>query len=257
MASARAELELADWRRLNGLLERGLEYTRTERQRWLGELDTGDRHLAPLLGELLERAEDVTEPPAVGGPGLSRLAFQAEDHVGDPIGPYRLLREIARGGMGVVWLAERADGSFQRQVALKLPPAEFVSRGWCNAWRASATSWPRSCIRTSPSCTTPGSAPNGRPYLALEYVEGEAIDAYCARRELNVAARVALFTDVVNTVAYRARAPGRAPGYQAEQHAGDRHGPDQAARLRHRQAARGRRPRRPRDRHHASWADVR
>ena len=49
MASARAELELADWRRLNGLLERGLDYTRPERQRWLSGLDTDDRHLAPLL----------------------------------------------------------------------------------------------------------------------------------------------------------------------------------------------------------------
>jgi serine/threonine-protein kinase len=42
-------------------------------------------------------------------------------HPGDRVGPYRLNREIGRGGMGTVWLAERADGAYKRQVALKLP----------------------------------------------------------------------------------------------------------------------------------------
>ena len=202
MASARAELELADWRRLNGLLERGLDYTRTERQRWLSGLDTDDRHLAPLLDQLLDRADDATGPPPIRGPGLSRLAFQTEDHAGDLIGPYRLLREIARGGMGVVWLAERADGSFRRQVALKLPADEFVSSGLVQRMARERDILAALVHPNIAQLHDAGLSANGRPYLALEYVEGEAIDIYCARQQLDVPARVALFIHVVNAVAY-------------------------------------------------------
>ena len=52
-----------------------------------------------------------------------------EEQAGQLIGPYRLLRELGQGGMGTVWLAERADGTFERQVALKLPHAEWIDRG--------------------------------------------------------------------------------------------------------------------------------
>ena len=73
------------------------------------------------------------------------------------VGPYRLLREIGSGGMGAVWLAERVDGVLRRQVALKLPRARWDAPASPSAWRASATSWRRSTIRTSRACTTPAS----------------------------------------------------------------------------------------------------
>jgi serine/threonine-protein kinase len=97
----------------------------------------------PSLVALLAHAHSV------GGAGfldtLPPLDFSAgafEDTASTLVGPYRLLHEIGRGGMGTVWLAERSDGALRRPVALKLPwgadPAQRSPAGCC----ASATSSP-------------------------------------------------------------------------------------------------------------------
>ena len=122
--------------------------------------------------------------------------------VATQIGPYRLLREIGRGGMASVWLAERADGLLDRQVALKLPHLS-----WGAASFADRMARERNILAslTHPNIARlydAGVADDGRPFLALEHVEGESIDRHAAAKGLTVRARVALIVQVARAVAH-------------------------------------------------------
>jgi serine/threonine-protein kinase len=207
-AVKRAELSRADWRRLNRLLAQALELEPGQRSEWLDALTQDDRELAPVLADLLARVESTEpgRPLMLAAAGALREAASAahppaEEEPGTQVGPYRLLRELGVGGMGSVWLAERTDGSYQRQVALKLPRAEWTDRGLAERMareRAVLASLNHPNIAQMYEA---GWASDGRPYLALEYVDGEPIDAWCRSRALAPAARVRLFVDVVRAVA--------------------------------------------------------
>ncbi len=125
-----------------------------------------------------------------------------EPATGAECGPYRLLKLLGRGGMGEVWLAERADGLMKRQVALKLPYSGI------QAWELVQRSHRERDILAS--LTHPGIArlydaglaEGGRPFLVLEYIEGVALDQYCDERQLPVRARLSLFLQVLQAVQY-------------------------------------------------------
>lgn len=123
-----------------------------------------------------------------------------ESLVGQRLGPYKLTRSLGSGGMGDVYLAERADDEYQSQVAIKIVRAGLIS------------SQVRSRLRVErqilASLTHPniarlldgGTAADGTPYLVLEYIEGEPIDVYCDRRRLCVEERLQLFRTVCSAV---------------------------------------------------------
>ena len=171
-----------------------------EREDWLAALPAADRVHEVRLREMLasQARADVDEPLA----SLPRLSRDDEvARTGEMIGPCRLLREIGRGGMGSVWLAERADGSFSRQVALKLPRL---------AWGAGlaermAREREIGMLLEHPAIARlydAGLDERGRPYLALEYIEGQPLDVWCEAQALEVPARLRLFLQVVRAVAY-------------------------------------------------------
>ena len=156
------------------------------------------------------QASNFLAPPSLGSLALSEFPDDDDqrrfspdaDQPGAIIGPYRLLRSIGAGGMGAVWLAERADGLLQRQVALKLPRS-----AWPRADLVERMARERDILAALTHANIArlyeaGITAGGRPYLALEYVEGRTIDAYCAGERLDVSARVRLFLQVVEAVAY-------------------------------------------------------
>ena len=158
------ELTVEDWHRLNGLLAEALDLEGEARTLWLATLPDHASDLKPLLAQLLAEAGSTgldgtsqTLRPVVAL-ATAAMAGMRREAAGDRIGPWRLERLLAEGGMGAVWVAARADGVMQRTAALKLPRAEWVDRGLASASRASAPSWPGCSIRTSPCCTTPASA---------------------------------------------------------------------------------------------------
>ncbi|MEJ2503674.1 MAG: serine/threonine-protein kinase, partial [Gemmatimonadota bacterium] len=122
--------------------------------------------------------------------------------VGSRIGRYRVVREIGRGGMGVVYLGRREGGDFEQQVAIKLLPGALFDQGMTRRFRNER--------RILASLEHPGVArfldggttPAGVPWVAMEYVDGEPIDAYCDRKALDLDALLALFDRVCDAVRY-------------------------------------------------------
>lgn len=138
----------------------------------------------------------------VGGQIGATLNQGRETEVGDRCGPYRLLKEIGRGGMGEVWLAERVDGLMKRQVALKLPylgiqASEFVRRS--HRERDILASLAHQGIARLYDA---GLTEAGTPFLVLEFIEGVAIDRFCDERQLPVRDRLSLFIQVLDAVQY-------------------------------------------------------
>ena len=129
--SLSADLTAASWKVFSELLDRGLELPVEQRAAWVDGLDAEHDTLKPALRAVLERsggaeiAQWLDTLPHTAGAAFTE---DGDLHADALVGPYRLLREIGVGGMGAVWLAERADGSLKRRVALKLPRASW-SRG--------------------------------------------------------------------------------------------------------------------------------
>ncbi len=183
---------------LTELLEQALRLTPQERVDWLRQLAARDPALEPLLREALADRKPQGETVRTNHPGPPTSSLV--ETPGSHIGPYRLLRLLGAGGMGAVWLAERDDGQLTRRIALKLPHL------WISAFsdelRAerdilAALEHPHIARLYDAGVTLAG-----RPYLALEYVDGKPIDVYCRERDFSVQQRVKLFLQVVQAVAY-------------------------------------------------------
>jgi eukaryotic-like serine/threonine-protein kinase len=194
-----------EWRSLSRLLDTVLSLPREARQSWLESLTVEHDSIKPLLIDLLAR-EDLRET----GDFLATLPkfmdhspnYGADVAIGQIIGPYRLLQSIGSGGMGSVWLAERVDGQLKRKVALKLPHVGIALSGWNDRIARErdflATLEHPNIARLYDA----GLAADGRPYLALEYVEGEPIDSYCEHRNSGIAERLKLVLQVADAVAF-------------------------------------------------------
>ena len=127
------------------------------------------------------------------------------DHSGQEIGPYRLLRLLGSGGMGSVYLAERAD--VQKSVALKLLHGAFSSTDTSRRFLVEQKALARLDHPNIARFLDAGIAPDGTPFLAMEYVDGEPFVAYAARVDLRE--RVRLFAAVCARGCVCAPAPRR------------------------------------------------
>ncbi len=121
--------------------------------------------------------------------------------VGTRLGPYRVVREIGRGGMGRVYLAFRDDDQFQRRVAVKLADSaqapDLLARFRSERQIVAALDHPNIA-----RLLDGGTTEEGVPYLVLEYVEGDRIDRYCDLRQLGIGERLQLFRTVCAAVHY-------------------------------------------------------
>ena len=194
------------WPTLNALLDEALALPESQRTVWLDSLTCEPADLKNTLRDLL--AEQTRAQDETGLPMLQRLAgpdrqmpASTEPESGDTIGPYALISELGRGGMGAVWLAERADGRPKRRVALKLP---HMVRGGALAERLANERDILASLEHPHIARLydAGLDRAGRPYLAMEYIEGEAIDLYCSRRALPIRDRIGLVLQVAAAVAH-------------------------------------------------------
>lgn len=155
--------------------------------------------LSIVLSALGEDARDPAfwdEPPDAGA---LEPAIGME---GQRLGPYRIERRLGTGGMGDVYLAERADNEYQQRVAIKLVRSGVYSPQVQSRLRMERQILARLQHPNIARLLDGGRAPDGTPYLVMEYVEGEPIDSYCDRRRLDLPARLALIRTVCAAVHY-------------------------------------------------------
>lgn len=149
-----------------------------------------------LLGHLDERtsfAEPLAQAAAQWfAPGL---------RAGERLGAWTLLRPLGEGGMGHVFLAERSDGHYQQQVAIKLllgsSGAQALERLTRERQLLARMNHPHIA-----KLLDGGSTPSGQPYLVMEYADGDTLDVWCQRQRLDLGARLALFQTVCDAVAH-------------------------------------------------------
>ncbi|WP_280152653.1 serine/threonine-protein kinase [Piscinibacter sp. XHJ-5] len=188
-----------EWARLSPLLDELLDLPTSEREHRQEALRREDpqsaQALAMLLGQLdaVERSDFLSRPPSL--PETAGLA-------GETVGAYTIVRELGQGGMGSVWLARRTDGRYEGSVAIKFLNLGLRSRGLAERFSREGSILARLAHPNIARLIDAGVEPRGRPYLVLEYIDGEPIDRYCEARSLDVAARVRVFLDVLAAVAH-------------------------------------------------------
>ena len=189
------------FRQIRNLFEAVVERPPEARDTFFAEACVGDSDLQAEVERLLaahRRDTDLLAGPVIPPANPQRLE-------GRHVGPYEILREIGRGGMGTVYLAVRADRAFRKQVALKIvrPEAgsEEVLRRFQREREILATLDHPNIARLLDG----GSTEDGLPYFVMEYVAGDPIDIYCDRHKLKVADRLELFRTVCAAVEYAHR----------------------------------------------------
>ena len=202
-------METKRWIRLDELLQSALEVTPERRDAFLHDACAGDEELLNEVKSLLtshRRAGDFLERPAVEIAARA-IAAEAESLLsrsleGQLVSHYRILKMLGRGGMGTVWLAERCDGRFERRVAIKFLNVAALDEASAQRFKREGSILGKLAHPLIAELIDAGLTATGEPFLVLEYVEGQAIDDYCAQHKLSVNERIRLFLDVLSAVAH-------------------------------------------------------
>jgi serine/threonine-protein kinase len=166
------------------------------REQYLASACGGDAQLQTEIEALLYSATQEGPPP-------STYAQQAPPQQSAMrLGPYRIVRELGRGGMGVVFLAVRDDGAFRKNVALKLLIPNENAAMFAGRFRQERQVLAGLEHPNIARILDGGDAPNGAPYYVMEFVEGAPLDRYCDDNRLNVGERIKLFMQVCVAVQY-------------------------------------------------------
>jgi tetratricopeptide (TPR) repeat protein/predicted Ser/Thr protein kinase len=192
------------WPEVARILDVALELTPEQRPAFLERACAGDAELRTEVEAVLAgaEAEAFLKVPAteLAGPLLDTAVAMEE-----VIGPYRLVRELGHGGMGVVYLAERADGQFEQRVALKLIKRGMDSEEILRRFLAERQVLARLSHAHIARLLDGGVTPAGQPWFAMEYVDGVPLHRYCGDRGLGIEELLAVFVKVCEAVQYAHR----------------------------------------------------
>jgi serine/threonine protein kinase/Tfp pilus assembly protein PilF len=187
------------WLALSPYLDEALDLGARDRAPWLARVRLENPDVAADLESLLAERENIERDRFLEGAAVTLPAPSLE---GLRVGAYTLVSPLGRGGMGMVWLAERNDGRFTRKAAVKLLNTALMGRSGEDRFRHEGSLLARLTHPNIAHLIDAGMTATGQPYLVLELVEGEHIDRYCARRALPIEARLRLFIDVLEAVAH-------------------------------------------------------
>ena len=191
------------WGPFSEYLDQALDLPEADRGAWLAALAQRSPELAAAVADALAQRDRAGYSEFLAEPLLlSSQRPVGATLVGRNVGPYVIEAEVGRGGMGSVWRARRVDDRFETTVAVKFLHASWIGLQGEQRFRSEGQMLGRLDHPNIARLIDAGLLDATHPYLVLEYVEGEAIDAYCAAQKLTLEARVELFLGVLAAVAH-------------------------------------------------------
>ncbi len=197
------------WSRVSDVLGRALDVPPADRDAFLNNAcltDDGtlDRALRLEVEALLDASDAADLEDALRSPVSSFVETTVIDDVpvGTSVGPWRLTGVLGEGGMGIVYRAERSDGLFEREVALKRLRSGPGRKKLAARLRAERQTLARLEHPGIARLYDGGVSEDGTPYLVLELIEGETVTAWASRTGASIEDRVRLFVKVCEAVAY-------------------------------------------------------
>ena len=193
-----------DLSRIREIYERALLLNDSAREEMLERDCRGEAGIREEVERLLQARQRI--PDWLNRPALAASPFAAVPKMeGRHVGGYTLVHEIGRGGMGCVYLAERSDGAFRKQVAIKLVlpsphTATVIARFQQERQILASLDHPNIARLLDGGVTE-----EGWPYFVMEFVDGEPIHRWCDKRKLNISQRIELFRGVIAAVQYAHR----------------------------------------------------
>jgi eukaryotic-like serine/threonine-protein kinase len=209
MSGAAMPLTTLQISRMSKLLDEALPLDEAGRRRWLQRLPPEHQDLSQALQHALLPGDGQTPElellrtmPKFATLGAGAAAAVSGLQPGAAVGPYRLIRLLGAGGMAEVWLAERVDGAFKRQVALKVPMLTGMRRDLEQRFAVERDILASLEHPHIARLYDAGIDAAGWPYLCMEFVQGEPITEWCDTRRLDVGRRLRLFLQVLQAVQY-------------------------------------------------------
>ena len=195
----------AEFQRLRKTFEQLLAAPQQERTAILSEMSVAEPGFAGELQRMLaahSQPDSLLDQPMV--PSVDSLPPPAT-RTGSRVGPYILEKELGRGGMGVVYQATRADGTFQRRVAIKILRGDRNAGVFLDRFQQERQILGQLNHPHIAAILEGGTTPEGEPYFVMEYVEGVPLTAYCESHALNVDRKLDLFLQICDAVQYAHR----------------------------------------------------
>lgn len=204
-------MSTARFRRAEEIYFEVVELPRSERARVILNACAGDETLRTEVESLLAHSDAGSRflaTPAIGADLVASIANDSpatDELLGSSVGPYRIERRIASGGMGTVYLASRADAQFTQQVAVKVVKRGMDSEELVRRFRRERQTLAALNHPNIARLFDGGVTQDGRPYLVMEYVDGVPLDRYCEQHPLGTEARLRLFLRICDAVSYAHR----------------------------------------------------
>lgn len=195
------------WKLLKEIFSNALELENDEQKDYLRRTCADDPSLLHDVVALL----DAYDASGVIDRSMDQLKVSVisqlknQNIIGKQIGSYRIIEETGHGGMGDVYLAERADGVFQQKVALKMLRAGFLFDEQLLRFQSERRILASLNHDNIARLYDGGVSSDGQPWFVMEYVKGKPIDEYCNSRNFSLEERLKLFLEVCDAVQYAHR----------------------------------------------------
>jgi len=200
-------LAMKKWKKIKEIFSDALELEGEERVRYIKKACEGDKQLLDEVYSLL----DAHEMPGALDQTMSEIRISAittarSDRMkGKAIGKYKIIKELGYGGMGSVYLAERADGQFRQRVALKLLRNAIADGQQVQRFRSERQILASLDHEHIARLIDGGVTDDGRPWFAMELVKGIPVTDFCDSGKLTIQNRLKLFLDICEAVGYAHR----------------------------------------------------
>jgi serine/threonine protein kinase/tetratricopeptide (TPR) repeat protein len=193
------------WQRFKELFHSAVAVEAGQRAAFLDKACDGDPSLREEVEALLasdEKAKDFIETPAVEMAAKSFASDVTDAMEGRRIGPYKILREIGHGGMGVVYLAERADQQYEKRVAIKVIRRRLDADSRFRRFRSEQQILANLDHPNIAKLLDGGTTEDHLSYFIMDYIEGLPMDLYCDKHKLPTVERLELFRAACASVQY-------------------------------------------------------